>query len=134
VPVAATFGDSIELVGADYPASVRRPGKIPLELTFRVKGRPPGSYKVFVHFDGPAAPRLLGDHDPVNHAFPTNYWLPGEYVRDHFDVDVPLMTTPAGAYTIYMGFWPGGEAKRLKVTAGPNDGGDRVRVGALEIK
>jgi hypothetical protein len=134
VPVTATFGDSIELVGADYPASVRRPGKIPLELTFRVKGRPPGSYKIFVHFDGPAAPRLLGDHDAVNHAFPTNYWLPGEYVRDHFDVDVPLMTTPAGTYTIFMGFWPGGEGKRLKVTAGSNDGGDRVRVGTLEIK
>jgi hypothetical protein len=134
VPVFATFGDAIDLIGADFPPSMRRPGKIGLELTFRVKGHPPGSYKIFVHFDGPAAPRVLGDHDPLNHAFPTNYWLPGEYVRDHFDVDVPLMTTPAGTYTIFMGFWPGGEGKRLKVTKGPNDGGDRVRLGTIEIK
>ena len=44
------------------------------------------------------------------------------------------MTTPAGTYTILIGFWPGGEGKRLKVTAGHHDGTDRVRVGTLEIK
>ena len=44
------------------------------------------------------------------------------------------MTTPAGTYTVYMGFWPGGEGKRLKVSAGPSDGNDRVRLGTIEIK
>jgi hypothetical protein len=134
VPVTATFGDAIELVGADFPTTVRRPGKIPLDLVFRVKARPPGSYKIFLHFDGPAAPRVIGDHDPVNHTFGTSFWLPGEYVRDHYETDIPLMTTPAGTYTVYMGFWPGGEGKRLKVTAGPSDGNDRVRLGTIEIK
>jgi hypothetical protein len=134
VPVSSTFGDAIELVGADFPSSVRRPGKIPLDLYFRVKARPPGGYKIFVHFDGPAAPRVIGDHDPVGHAFGTGYWLPGEYVRDHYETDVPLMTTPAGTYTVFVGFWPGGEGKRLKVTQGPNDGVDRVRLGTLEVK
>ena len=134
VPISATFENAIELVGADFPAEIRRPGKIPLDLIFKVKAKPPGGYKIFVHFDGPAAPRVIGDHDPVNHAFGTTYWLPGEYVRDHYDTDVPLMTTPAGTYTVYMGFWPGGEGKRLKITDGPNDGQDRVRLGTLEIK
>jgi hypothetical protein len=134
IPLSATFGDSIELVGADFPTSVRRPGKIPLDLYFRVKTRPPGGYKIFVHFDGPAAPRVIGDHDPVNHTFPTSYWLPGEYVRDHYETEVPLMTTPAGAYTVFVGFWPGGEGHRLKITQGPNDGADRVRLGTLEVK
>ncbi len=134
IPISATFGDAIELVGADFPASVRRPGKIPLDLYFRVKTKPLAGYKIFVHFDGPAAPRVIGDHDPVNHAFGTGFWLPGEYVRDHYETDVPLMTTPAGTYVVYMGFWPGGEGKRLKVTSGPNDGEDRVKLGSLEIK
>jgi len=134
VPLSATFADAIELVGADFPTTVRRPGKIPLDLYFRIKARPPGGYKIFVHFDGPAAPRVIGDHDPVGHSFGTGYWLPGEYIRDHYDTDVPLMTTPAGTYTIFVGFWPGGEGRRLKVTAGPNDGVDRVRLGTLEIK
>jgi hypothetical protein len=134
VPASVVFADSIELVGADYPATVRRPGKIPLDLYFRVNAKPPAGYKIFVHFDGPAAPRVIGDHDPVNHVFPTAQWLPGEYIRDHIDVDVPLMTTPAGTYTVLMGFWPGGEGKRLKVTRGTNDGSDRVRLGTLEVK
>jgi hypothetical protein len=134
VPLSATFGDAIELVGADFPETVRRPGKIPMDLYFKVKARPPGTYKIFVHFDGPAAPRVIGDHDPVNHAFGTSYWLPGEYVRDHYETDVPLMTTPAGTYVVYIGFWPGGEQKRLKITQGQNDGADRVRLGTIEIK
>jgi hypothetical protein len=134
IPVSATFGDAIELVGADFPPSLRRPGKIPLELTFRVKARPPGGLKIFVHFDGPAAPRVIGDHDPLGKAFPTSFWLPGEYIRDRHEVDVPLMTTPAGTYTVFVGFWPGGEGKRLKVTQGPNDGSDRIRLGTIEIK
>jgi hypothetical protein len=132
--VSATFGDAIQLVGADFPESVRRPGKVPLDLIFRVKARPPGAYKIFVHLDGPAQPRVIGDHDPVGHAFGTSFWLPDEYVRDHYDVEVPLMTTPAGTYNVFVGFWPGGEGKRLKVTEGPNDGADRVRLGSLEIK
>lgn len=134
VPLSATFGDAIELVGADFPTSVRRPGKIPLDLYFRIKARPPGGYKIFVHFDGPAAPRVIGDHDPVGKAFGTGYWLPGEYIRDHSETDVPLMTTPGGTYTVFIGFWPGGEGRRLKITQGPNDGVDRVRLGTLEVK
>ena len=133
-PISATFGDAIELVGAGFPDSVRRPGKIPLDLYFRVKAKPPGGFKIFVHYDGPAAPRVIGDHDPVDRTLGTAYWLPGEYIRDHYETDVPLMTTPAGTYVVYMGFWPGGEGKRLKVTAGPNDGEDRVKLGSLEIK
>jgi dolichyl-phosphate-mannose-protein mannosyltransferase len=134
VPVSATFGDAVEIVGATFPESLRRPGKITLELTFRVKVRPPAGYKIFVHVDGPASPRLLGDHDPVGKTFPTSDWLPGEYIRDVTDIDAPLMTTPAGTYRIFIGFWPGGDGKRLKITSGPNDGSDRLLLGSLEIK
>jgi len=134
VNTEVTFGDAVELIGADFPTSVRRPGKIPLDLYFHVKAKVPGSYKIFVHFDGPAAPRVIGDHDPLNKTFGTNFWLPGEFIRDRYETDVPLMTTPAGTYTVYMGFWPGGEGKRLKVTQGNHDGADRVRLGTIEIK
>ena len=134
IPLQGTFADSIELIGAQYPESIRRPGKIPLELFFRIKTRAPSGYKIFVHFDGPATPRVIGDHDPVGKAFPTANWLAGEYIRDLYEVDVPLMTTPAGTYQIFMGFWPGGEGRRLKITQGGNDGSDRFKVGTIEIK
>jgi hypothetical protein len=134
VPLSATFADAVEVVGANFPETIRRPGKVTVELIFRIKARVPPGYKIFIHVDGPASPRLNGDHDPVNKTFPTVNWLPGEYIRDTYDVDAPLMTTPAGLYKIYFGFWPGGEGKRLKITQGPNDGADRLYIGNVEIK
>ena len=134
IPIKTMFEDAIELVGADFPPSIRRPGTIPLTLYFRVHKKPRPGFRVFAHFDAPGEPRLLGDHPLLNGTFPTDYWLPGEYIRDTYDVEVPLMTTPAGKYTVLMGFWPGGEGKRLKITAGQNDGSDRTQVGFIEIK
>jgi hypothetical protein len=134
VSARTMFEDAIELVGADFPPSIRRPGTIPLTLYFRVHKKPKPGFRVFVHFDAPGEPRLLGDHALLNGTFPTDYWLPGEYIRDTYDVEVPLMTTPAGKYTVLLGFWPGGEGKRLKITAGHNDGGDRTQIGFIEIK
>ncbi len=131
VSTSTTFENAVELVGADFPAELRRPGKILLTLYFRVFRRPPGGFKIFAHFDIPGEPRVIGDHTPI---FPTNYWLPGEYIRDTYEVDVPLMTTPAGTYTALIGFWPGGEGKRWRITAGRNDGDDRVRLGTVEIR
>jgi hypothetical protein len=134
IPMHTMFENAIELVGADFPPTIRRPGTIPLTLYFRVHKKPKPGFRIFVHFDAPNEPRLLGDHAPLGGTFPTDYWLPGEYIRDTYDVDVPLMTTPAGRYTLLIGFWPGGEGKRLKITSGPNDGGDRTQVGFIEIK
>lgn len=134
VPLSVVWEDSIELVGATFPSSIRRPGKLTMTLTFRVMKRPPGAYKIFAHWDAPGQPRLLGDHVPLNGAFPTSYWLPGEYIRDEYEIDVPLMTQPAGTYSLYLGFWPGGEGKRMRITSGPNDGGDRALVGSVSIR
>lgn len=134
IPMHTMFEDAIELVGADFPSTMRRPGTIPLTLYFRVHKKPKPGFRIFAHFDAPNEPRLLGDHALLNGTFPTDYWLPGEYIRDTYDVEVPLMTTPAGRYTVLIGFWPGGEGKRLKITSGHNDGGDRTQLGLIEIK
>ncbi len=134
ISTSTMFEDAIELVGADFPPSIRRPGTIPLTLYFRVHKKPKPGFRIFVHFDAPGEPRLLGDHALLGGTFPTDYWLPGEYIRDTYDVEVPLMTTPAGRYTLLVGFWPGGEGKRLRITGGHNDGADRTQVGHIEIK
>ena len=143
---AAAFGDwRADNPGVSRlirPEDLPKPGATPSSAKFpQIVHRPssvlpqvPAGFKIFVHVDGPASPRLIGDHDPVNKTFPTANWLPGEYIRDVYDIDVPLMTTPAGTYHLFFGFWPGGEAKRLKLTQGPNDGADRLSLGTIEIK
>jgi hypothetical protein len=134
VKLNTIFQDSVELVGADFPSSLRRPGKIGLTMYFRVLKRPAPGFKMFVHIDTPGHPRLIGDHEPLAGAFPTSYWLPGEYIRDFTEIEVPRMTTMSGTYTAYVGFWPGGESARWKITSGLNDGGDRAQLGTIEIR
>jgi 4-amino-4-deoxy-L-arabinose transferase-like glycosyltransferase len=130
---SATYGDVVELYGADFPASVRRPGSFPLVLYFRTLRRPPAGYKIFVHVERPGA-LVHGDHPPLEGVFPIERWRPGDLLRDQHRVPVSLVTTPAGLYTIFVGFWPGGDTvRRLPVTGGEHDGNDRVALGNIRI-
>jgi 4-amino-4-deoxy-L-arabinose transferase-like glycosyltransferase len=134
-PIVARYDDAVELYGADFPASVRRPGSFPLTLYFRTLRRPPPGYKIFVHVEQPGA-RLHGDHPPLGGTLPIERWRPGDLLRDTHRVPVPLVTAPAGLYTIYVGFWPGGDTvRRLPVTAGlAHDGRDRVALGTIQVR
>ena len=134
VKLNTVFADAVELIGADFPSSVRKPGKIGLTMYFRVLQRPAPGFKMFVHIDIPGHPRLIGDHEPLAGAFPTSYWLPGEYIRDFTEIDVPRVTTVSGTYTAYVGFWPGGEVQRWRITSGANDGADRALLGTIQIR
>jgi len=129
--LSANFENMVELRGFSLPASVELGGKIHIALHFHVTGKLPPNWKLFVHFDQPAY-RIHGDHVPLDGKLPTQHWSVGDYIIDEYDVDVPRMTTPKGLYSAFVGFWLG--EKRLKVVEGPNDGTDRVRLGALQVK
>jgi len=128
------FGDAIELIGTDIPRKVRRPSKVPITLVFRVLKRPPPGYKIFLHIDLPSEPRVIGDHDPLEGAFPTAHWLAGEYIRDVHSVTFSSVTNGSGTYKLYVGFWPGGNGARLPITDGTNDGSDRAYIGTMTVK
>ena len=129
--VTANFEGKVKLIGYDVPDSVTRGGKFKITLYFEVLDRLPAGYKLFVHFDQPAS-RFHGDHEPLGGKYPTQYWLPGDFVVDPHEVEIPILTTPGGDYQIYVGFWQGDN--RLKVTEGPNDGVNRVPVGVLVVR
>jgi hypothetical protein len=129
--VVANFENRVKLLGYDVADTVTRGGKFRITLYFHVLARMPGGYKLFIHFDQPAN-RFHGDHEPLGGKYPTQYWLPGDYIVDHHDVDIPFITTPAGPYQMYMGFWLG--ESRLKIVEGPNDGVNRVPLGNLRVR
>jgi hypothetical protein len=129
--ISANFENKVKLLGYSVADEVTRGGKFPITLYFQVLDKVPSGYKLFLHFDQPAA-RFHGDHEPLDGKFPTQYWLPGEYIIDTHEVEIPFITTSSGPYTIYMGFWRGEE--RLKVVAGPNDGSNRVPIGRIRVK
>ena len=130
-PLVANFENRVKLLGYDLKDTVRRGGKFAIKLYFEVLSRMPSGYKLFIHFDQPAH-RFHGDHKPLGGKYPTQYWLPGDFIIDPHEVEIPLLTTPSGTYKIYAGFWLG--SKRLKVTEGPNDGVNRVLLGTLRVR
>ncbi|MFH1131616.1 MAG: glycosyltransferase family 39 protein [Pseudomonadota bacterium] len=129
--IKANFENKVELLGYNVPDVVTRGGKFRITLFFHVKSSMPSNYKVFIHFDQPAS-RFHGDHVPLDGKYPTQYWLPGDFIIDHYDVDLPILTTPSGTYTMNMGFWLGSE--RMKVLSGPADSSNRVRLGTLRVR
>ena len=129
--VSASFENKVKLIGYDCPDEVRAGGKLKITLYFEVLSRLPSGYKLFLHFDKPAS-RFHGDHEPLGGKYPTQYWLPGDYITDPHEIELPLLTTGAGVYTIYGGFWLG--SKRLKVVEGPNDGVNRVKIGRVRVR
>ena len=134
VKVSAVFGNAIELIGADFPTEIRRSRALPLALHFRVHNRPPAGFNIFVHMELPGQPIHNGDHEPVGGIFPTAHWLPGEYIVDRYKIELPRALISAGTYRISMGMWPGGNLERLPITAGQNDGVDRVPLGVVEVR
>ncbi len=130
--IKPNFENRVQLLGYDVKDEVRRGGKFQLKLYFKVLGSMPSQYKIFVHFDQPAS-RFHGDHKPLGGKFPTEYWMPGDYIVDPHDVEIPIITTPSGTYTMYMGFWLG--SQRLKLTdPAHHDGVNRVNLGRVRVK
>jgi hypothetical protein len=130
--VAADFDGKVALLGYDIPATISRGHNFTIKLHFHVKQKIPSGYKIFLHFDGPGT-RFNGDHAPLDGKFPTQLWTPGDYITDPHEMMAERATTPKGTYTIWMGFWPGGNGKRIPVTTGPNDGNNRVRLGTVTV-
>jgi hypothetical protein len=130
-PLAANFENKVQLLGYDVADVVTRGGKFTITLYFHVLTPMPAGWKLFIHFDQPAN-RFHGDHEPLDGKLPTQFWLPGDYIIDPHDVEIPLITTPSGEYQIFVGFWEGDN--RLKVVEGPNDGVNRVPIGNLRVR
>lgn len=123
--------NKVQLIGYDVPDRISRGGSFTIKLYFKVLKRMPANYDIFMHIDKPAS-RIHGDHKPLDGKYPTQYWLPGDYIVDPKEIDLPRLTTSAGRYNIMMGFWRRG-AGRLKIVKGPNDRSNRANIGPLVV-
>jgi hypothetical protein len=130
-PLVINFDDKLKLLGFELPQEVRRGEDVRVRLYFEVLQPVGGSYKVFLHFDGPGA-RVNGDHVPLDGKFPTQFWTPGTYVLDEYLLKPDRATQPAGIFQLFFGMFAGD--KRLKVKEGPSDGENRIRLGTVRVK
>ncbi len=103
-----------------------------MEITqyFKVNQRVPSSQQIFMHVDF-SGNRLHGDHDPVGGLYPTNYWQPGDVIKDVYEIEIDRFSAP-GVYTVWMGFYR--SDNRMSVTPEEaHDGGDRLEVTTIEV-
>ncbi|MBW2551390.1 MAG: glycosyltransferase family 39 protein [Deltaproteobacteria bacterium] len=132
--VGANFEDRVELVGYDLDLpegdSVGAGQSFQVTWYWRVLGKVPSGYKVFVHIDGHGM-RLNGDHVAVGGRYPTKLWEKGDVIVDTQELTVPA-NYQVGEYVIYIGLFSGG--KRLEVKSGPGDEENRVNAGTLSVR
>jgi mannosyltransferase len=134
-PLDATLGTRIGLLSAQV--QTRRPlrpnDQVQVILRWRALAAPPRSYTVFVHLLGPdgkvAAQR---DSPPLNGAFPTDHWRPGETLVDRYLLTIPDHV-PSGTYTIEVGMYEPATGQRLIVGPAPNPD-NRIMVGELTVE
>lgn len=128
-PLGVRFGPHIRLESYTLLSRRLRPGDVlALTLTWTTETPLTEAYKVFVHLYD-AGDRILAQHDsePGAGLQPTMIWVPGEAVRDHHGVLIPLQATP-GTYRLAIGLYRS-DGSRLTL----EDGADRLFLGDITI-
>ena len=109
-PSGANFGDLVTLVGADLDTATVEPGgTLHLTLYWQARTGMEKSYTVFTHLLD-ADSRVWAQHDgiPVSGARPTTGWVPGEIIRDEYQLAVDPRAPP-GDYVIEVGLYDAGD-------------------------
>ncbi|HSH01441.1 MAG TPA: hypothetical protein VLL52_02910, partial [Anaerolineae bacterium] len=121
-PLAADFGGQILLLGVDGPAEVAAGETFEVTVYWQAQQSVDINYQSFIHMLAPDG-FLVAQADKLNPSdFPTRRWPTDKYIRDSYEVDVPLGVAP-GEYGVYAGLWVQAEGWRLPVW---NDAGEQI--------
>ena len=115
-PQAATFGDSIRLLGYALDKTSDQPGgTLRVTLYWQALNPTASSYVVFAHLLDPNG-ILRGQKDTVPRGgeLPTDHWLPGEVIADSYDITL-ASDAPRGSYLIEVGMYLPNTGARLAV-------------------
>jgi 4-amino-4-deoxy-L-arabinose transferase-like glycosyltransferase len=131
----AGWEDQIELVGAILPTKVERGARFEATFIYKIGKPVTRPWKVFVHIDAKAPPRIIGDHGFAGGHCPISTFQPGDYVIDRFEVKVPDSAN-RGEHRVWTGLFVGsaGNYTNMKVTTGTPDDNNRVDIGTIEVR
>ncbi|RLT52786.1 MAG: hypothetical protein DWI68_01670, partial [Chloroflexi bacterium] len=127
------FGPDVELAGfALQPAQPGAASQLQLELDWHALNTPAQDLGVFVHVVAPDG-TIIAQHDavPANWARPTTGWLPGEYVSDLHELQLPA--NASGSYQVLVGLIDRATEQRLPASGGPADA-DRARLTTFTVQ
>ncbi|HWL87204.1 MAG TPA: hypothetical protein VNO21_15470, partial [Polyangiaceae bacterium] len=109
------------------------PSHIRIALRVRQgRGESMGAYCIFLHIDHTPT-RFAAEHRA--YVYPMSLWQGGDVIIDDFEVVLPAHFR-SGHYALFwgVGLLPCEDDRRMRVTAGPNDGHERIALGALEVR
>jgi len=113
-PVGARLDEAITLVGYDLSAEEIRPGETStITLVWRAETTPDADYIVFVHLiDEGGTLVAQADHPPLEGAYRTSFWAPGDVIRDPYRLAVDDAVPPC-ACTLLVGMYDPRTGDRL---------------------
>jgi tetratricopeptide (TPR) repeat protein len=148
IPIQINFDNQLAFMGYDLPTNRVRPSEaFSISYYWKALTKMDKSYAIFVHFSKKKflssdlirkVKQKLGislvdffqqDHFPLQNLHPTDTWLPGEVIKESYQVQVPPYIVP-GTYEIWVGVWdPKNTGRRLKA-----GGQEKVKIGEIEIQ
>jgi hypothetical protein len=133
-PLTATLGSRVELLGYDLFVDAVAPGDtLRLTLIWRALAEMDTDYTVFTHLLAPDG-SMTGQQDaqPLGGSYPTSLWLPGEVVRDVYDIPV-RPDAPAGEHRLEVGMYVAQTGTRLPIDGIDGDLGDAVTLQRVTV-
>lgn len=134
VQVNATLGQAVRLTGytlqpVDPPSSA---AALYLTLFWQPLSPLADNYTVFVHLRNPnGATVAQSDRQPLDGAYPTARWQPGETVIDPLTLPLPA-NLPAGSYRLFTGMYRLDTLERLPV-ANDTSGENAILLGEVTL-
>jgi len=134
--VDASLGGKLETLGWEVANAEGEavdelvPGRTyQFRIYWKVVRRLSSEWETFIHIDGHGQ-RHNGDHETVGGRYPLRFWLPGDTIRDTYELTLEPNFGP-GLYDVYFGLFIG--SRRLEVQRGKHDD-DRIFGGKIRVR
>jgi uncharacterized membrane protein (DUF2068 family) len=135
-PLEANLSGKVKLLGYEIKgvaeaelqhSRIQAGGVVTVTLYWQGLAEMDTSYTVFVHLlDGAGEVRAQRDAQPGDGALPTTGWLPGEVIRDPYELTLPT-GLPQGRYQLEIGMYDPVSGARLPLLGeGGSQAGDHV--------
>jgi 4-amino-4-deoxy-L-arabinose transferase-like glycosyltransferase len=128
-PLAARFGDSLQVYGYDLPRDARAGDTLTVRWYWKIVGRDQRDLYFFNQlYDGKDRRGAVDDH-----AFAPGYWPVGTTGISSFDLKVDP-TLPTGAYSVLVGVYDRDTLTRLPVIDGlGRTAGSQISLGPIKV-
>jgi hypothetical protein len=123
------LGSTIQLIG--HSTNLSDNSTVNLTLFWQPKATPPADYTVFVHLRDSGATVTQHDGQPLDGAYPTSQWQPGEIVIDPITFPLPE-NMESGTYTLFVGLYQLDTLERLPV-ANDTTGENAIFLGEITL-